>query len=137
MSLVQWLYCNTALPISLTWSQYTKVYCDTMALPSLPPGHDTASVLLPKASCSLQYNPAYLQYKFSSQLAISCNTLPLLQYNPLPKRLSHNTIWAVAQIGLHIFIYLFISSYWKTLKKYIPFFFSFVFPKYSNKFIKI
>ena len=32
VSQVQWLYCNVALPISLTLSQYTKVYCDRMPL---------------------------------------------------------------------------------------------------------
>ena len=43
VSLVQWLYCNTTLPMSLApRSQYTRVYCDTNCpQPSL-----------------LQYNPA-------------------------------------------------------------------------------
>ena len=82
---VQWLYCNTALPISLTWSQYTKVYCDTMSNCQPFPGHDTKLYCDP---IPFQASLLYCNTKPSCNTisahpsCLSCNTIIVLQYNP-------------------------------------------------------
>ena len=56
-----------------------SVYCDPIPLPRLPYCNTMP------AHCNTIF--------FSNQPALSCNTLPLLQYNSLPTRLGHNTIF--------------------------------------------
>ena len=69
VSLMQGLYCNTALPISLSYSQYSELYCDTLFLPGQPPlCHNTLYCIVihsastkPSTSCN---RPIVLQYHF-------------------------------------------------------------------------
>ena len=82
VSQVQWLYCNTALHISLTWSQYT--YC--------------IAIQSPIAQHQVTIHKTVLRYSLSqtqaSQPAIQpvyCNTLPAH-----PSCLGFNTISIIA-----------------------------------------
>ena len=137
MSLVQWLYCNTALPISLApVSQYSELYCDTILQLGSPPWS--------------RYNPLYydtspaipacntivvLQYNFSSQLHLSCNTNSILQYNFPPSQYNlgssqfpisapnfffrfffHFHLFFSLYIYIYIYIYIY-SNYFQQLEK--------------------
>ena len=125
------LYCNTkSSATSCLLSQYTNVYCDTL------------------------FSPTRLQYRkcIATQSLPPCShALSSLQYNtciaiqPLPfKPLSHNTIWAVAQIrfytknifrfSLYYLFFYIISSNWKTPKKYIHvyiYIYIYIFPEHQ------
>ena len=132
---------DTALPQALTWSQYTRVYCDTMPSLSSSISHNTISVL--RYNSALK--PHSLQYKLKLpyNFFFFCNTLhiaiqttpqtvPLSQYTFL----SHNTIWAIAHPNFccifffvfhYIYIYIYIFQFFPTTGKhqniYIPIFF--------------
>ena len=101
VSQVQWLYCNTALPISLTWSQYTKVYCDTMPLSHQPVAihFKSCNTILPSLTAALY-----------------CNTpvCPAIQSSP-PSLLLQYNLWPIYPI----LQYSFFSSAYRTPKGHV------------------
>ena len=81
VSQVQWLYCNTTLLVSLTWSQYTRVYCDTIC-PHPPACCNTLLITIQQLYC----NTIPIAFSLLQYIPVYCNTLPLptsllLQYN--------------------------------------------------------
>ena len=115
------LYCNTIFS-HCTLLQYNSSTLQCIAIQFFQPLHTLAIQFQQPSPLAihliLQYNfPA--NYTKAVRQFPSCNTISLaiqallLQYNSKPKRLIHNIIWAVAQIGLHIFFFI-SSSYWKT-----------------------
>ena len=92
VSQVQWLYCNTTLPMSLL-SQYNCFYCDTnfpqlVFLPQYTRLYcDTVSALSSAIQTSvLQYTSslAFSCMPYNNCIAVQFSAYPMLQYNPAP-----------------------------------------------------